>query len=41
MTIFSVDDMADVGVDDGTQVADYGATNKFNGKIEKITIDIK
>ena len=41
MTIFSVDDMADVGIDEGTQVADYGITNRFNGKIDKIIIDVK
>lgn len=40
-SIFSVDDLADVGVDEGTAVADYGASSKFNGKIEKITIDLK
>ncbi|HSN48965.1 MAG TPA: arylsulfatase [Flavobacterium sp.] len=37
--IFSVDDLADVGVDDGTHVADYGPSSKFNGKIEYVTID--
>lgn len=41
MTIFSVDDMADVGLDEGTHVADYGATSKFNGEIDKIIIDVK
>ncbi|TYA52464.1 arylsulfatase [Formosa maritima] len=41
MTIFSVDDMADVGIDEGTQVADYGSSNKFNGKIKKVVIDVK
>jgi arylsulfatase A-like enzyme len=39
--IFSVDDLADVGVDDGTQVADYGVSSKFNGKIGKVTIERK
>jgi arylsulfatase A-like enzyme len=39
--IFSVDDMADIGIDEGTPVADYGLTSKFKGKIEKVTIDIK
>jgi hypothetical protein len=39
--IFSVDDLADVGVDDGTQVADYGASSKFNGKIEYVTVERK
>ncbi|PWA06350.1 arylsulfatase [Flavobacterium laiguense] len=36
--IFSVDDLADIGIDDGTHVADYGASSKFNGKIEYVTI---
>ena len=36
--IFSVDDLADVGADDGTPVADYGASPKFNGKIRHVTI---
>jgi arylsulfatase A-like enzyme len=39
--IFSVDDLADVGVDDGTWVADYGTSAKFNGKIGKVTIEQK
>jgi arylsulfatase A-like enzyme len=39
--IFSVDDLADIGVDDGTFVADYGASSKFNGKIEYVTIERK
>jgi hypothetical protein len=39
--IFSVDDLADVGVDDGTQVADYGKSSKFIGKIEYLTIERK
>lgn len=37
--IFSVDDLADVGVDDGTHVADYGKSSKFNGKIEYVTVE--
>ena len=32
--IFSVDDLADIGTDDGTHVADYGTSAKFNGKID-------
>ena len=36
--IFSVDDLADIGTDDGTHVADYGVSPKFNGKIESVTI---
>ena len=39
--IFSVDDLADVGVDDGTFVADYGGSSKFSGKINKVTIGQK
>jgi arylsulfatase len=39
--IFSVDDLADIGVDDGTPVADYGGSSKFNGKIDKVTIETK
>ncbi len=39
--IFSVDDLADIGVDDGTHVADYGTSSKFNGKINKVTIEQK
>ena len=39
--IFSVDDLADVGVDDGTHVADYGKSSKFNGKIEYVTVERK
>ena len=36
--IFSVDDMADIGIDEGTQVANYGPSSKFNGKIGYVTI---
>ncbi|MCX5900878.1 MAG: arylsulfatase [Proteobacteria bacterium] len=39
--IFSVDDLADIGIDEGTKVADYGASSKFNGKIEYVTIERK
>ena len=39
--IFSVDDLADVGLDEGTPVADYGTSSKFNGKIDKVTINMK
>jgi len=38
--IFSVDDLADVGVDLGTPVADYGESSRFRGRIEKITIEV-
>ena len=39
--IFSVDDLADVGLDEGTQVTNYGGPNKFNGKIAKVNIEVK
>lgn len=39
--IFSVDDMADVGVDDGTPVADYGRSSKFSGKVHDVKIQLK
>jgi arylsulfatase len=39
--IFSVDDLADIGIDDGTHVADYGTSSKFNGKINYVTIERK
>ncbi len=39
--IFSVDDLADVGMDEGTYVADYGLSAKFNGKIEKVVVELK
>ena len=39
--IFSVDDLADVGVDDGTWVTNYGASAKFNGKLGTVKIEIK
>jgi arylsulfatase len=39
--IFSVDDLADIGLDEGTRVADYGSTSKFTGKIEYVTMEQK
>jgi arylsulfatase len=39
--IFSVDDLADIGTDDGTHVADYGTSAKFNGTISYVTIERK
>jgi arylsulfatase len=39
--VFSVDDLADVGMDQGTWVADYGISDVFNGKIHKVTINTK
>ncbi len=38
--IFSVDDLADIGLDEGTQVTNYGKSNKFNGKIRKVVIAV-
>ena len=38
--IFSVDDLADVGTDDGTWVADYGTSAHFNGHLQKVTIQV-
>jgi arylsulfatase len=32
-------DLADVGTDTGTLVADYGSSIKFNGKIIALTIE--
>ena len=39
--IFSVDDLADVGTDEGTHVANYGPSAKFNGSLGKVTIETK
>jgi arylsulfatase len=39
--IFSVDDLADVGIDEGTHVANYGTSSKFNGKIENLKIETR
>lgn len=39
--IFSVDDLADVGTDEGTKVANYGPSAKFSGKLDKVTIETK
>jgi arylsulfatase len=39
--IFSVDDLADIGVDEGTHVANYGPSSKFKGQIEYVTIERK
>jgi arylsulfatase len=36
--IFSVVDLADVGVDLGTTVADYGPSSKFNGNIKNVKV---
>ncbi|MEQ8712493.1 MAG: arylsulfatase [Cyclobacteriaceae bacterium] len=39
--VFSVDDLADVGMDEGTPVANYSGSDKFTGKIEKVVIEVK
>lgn len=43
--IFSVDDLADIGVDLGTPVANYGANatapHRFSGKIHKVVVDTR
>jgi arylsulfatase A-like enzyme len=39
--IFSVDDLADVGMDEGTWVANYGTSSNFSGKIYKVLIEQK
>lgn len=39
--IFSVDDLADVGLDEGTPVANYAVPSKFNGKLHTVKIEIK
>ncbi|HLO79354.1 MAG TPA: hypothetical protein VK166_00260, partial [Chitinophagaceae bacterium] len=39
--IFSVDDLADVGVDDGTWVTNYGTSDKFNSKLGVVKIEVK
>jgi arylsulfatase len=39
--IFSVDDLADVGTDDGTPVANYGGAAHFSGHVNKVTIQTR
>ncbi len=39
--IFSVDDLADVGMDEGTYVANYGGSSDFTGKINNVNIEVK
>lgn len=38
--VFSYDDLADVGTDEGTPVTDYGPSPKFNGKINNLHIEV-
>jgi arylsulfatase len=37
--VFSVDDLADVGTDDGTPVANYGASAHFTGHVNKVKLE--
>lgn len=37
--VFSVDDLADIGIDEGTMVADYGGRSQFNGRLGKVNIE--
>jgi arylsulfatase A-like enzyme len=39
--IFSVDDLADIGLDEGTPVSDYAVPAKFKGTISYVTIEVK
>jgi arylsulfatase A-like enzyme len=39
--IFSVDDLADVGTDDGTPVTNYGGAAHFSGKVDKVKIETR
>lgn len=39
--IFSVDDLADVGVDLGTPVTDYGTSSRFTGAVGSVVIETK
>ncbi len=39
--VFSVDDLADVGTDDGTPVTEYGGSAKFKGTLNKVTIEVR
>lgn len=39
--IFSVDDLADIGMDEGTPVGNYPVPFKFSGSIDKVKIDVK
>ncbi len=38
---FSVDDLADVGTDDGTPVTNYGGSPKFKGTLNSVTIEVR
>jgi len=38
--VFSADEGADVGVDEGTPVADYQVPFRFTGKIDRVTVEV-
>ena len=38
--VFSYDDLADVGTDEGTPVTNYGSSPKFTGKIDNVHIEV-
>jgi arylsulfatase len=38
--VFSYDDLADVGTDEGTPVTNYGSSPKFTGKINNVHIEV-
>ena len=38
--VFSYDDLADVGTDEGTPVTNYGSSSKFTGKIYNVHIEV-
>jgi arylsulfatase len=39
--LFSVDDLADVGIDEGTPVANYGKSSDFNGNLNSVRVEVK
>ena len=38
--VFSYDDPADVGTDEGTPVTNYGSSPKFTGKIYNLHVEV-
>jgi arylsulfatase len=38
--VFSYDDLADIGTDEGTPVTDYGVSPRFAGKIDNVHIEL-
>ncbi|HEY9500988.1 MAG TPA: hypothetical protein VIR01_05080, partial [Pyrinomonadaceae bacterium] len=39
--IFSVDDLADIGTDDGTPVTEYTGSKKFQGTLYKVSMNTR